>query len=256
MTVSMQISEQGIGVLRVDRPEVYNALNMSAMYDFRNLIIDASQNQNIGVLIITGVDRAFIAGGDLKDLHTRTSLADGEELTQVMTDALTHLEGLPFPTIAAINGPARGGGAEISLACDLRFMDREADMGFVHINLGLTPGWGAGQRLLHLVGYSRALELLITGRIIDANEALQLGLINRVSQPGQVLNAALNFSRDIVSKPRHALFAAKRILRAGCIFPPQTAATYEQAEFPPLWVSQEHTLAVNKFLNRKKNSND
>jgi enoyl-CoA hydratase len=133
-------------------------------------------------------------------------------------------------------------------------MDRDADMGFVQINLGLTPGWGAGQRLLRLVGYSRALELLITGRIIEASEALQLGLINQVTQPGQVFNEALDFSRDIVLKPRQALYAVKRILRAGSIFPSETAATFEQAEFPPLWISPEHTQAVKKFLNRKRNS--
>jgi len=256
MTVNIQITDEGIGVLQVNRPEIYNALNMDAMYDFRNLILDASKNQKISMLIITGVDRAFIAGGDLKDLHTRTSLADAEEITQVMTEALEYLEALPFLTIAAINGPARGGGAEISLACDLRFMDIDADMGFVHINLGLTPGWGAGQRLLRLVGYSRAMELLITGRIVNTSEALQLGLINQVTQPGQVLNTALDFSREVLLKSHPALLAVKRILRAGCILPPATASSFEKAEFPPLWVSQEHTLAVNKFLNRKRNSND
>lgn len=252
MSVRLEFPEDGIGKLIVDRPHIRNALDWASMHKFNDVIEDAYSYPELRVLIVTGAQDAFIAGGDLKNLHTSTSAKDGTRLSRLMTSALTRLEALPCPTIAAINGPARGGGAEISLACDIRIMDVNADMGFVQIKLGLTPGWGAGQRLLHLVGYSRAFELLVTGNILNAEEAHRIGLINQLAAPGMALKDSIALSREISTRPFPTIRAMKRILRAGMTLPTETAAQLEGTEFPALWAADEHINAVNEFLNRKK----
>lgn len=251
MSVSLQVKQAGIAVLQVERPEVRNALNWEAIHAFSESIDHAHSLKDLRALIITGSKQAFIAGGDLKELHSYSTPADGERLSATMREALDRLEALPCPTIAAMNGPARGGGAEISLACDLRFMARDADVGFVQIQLGLTPGWGAGQRLLRLVGYSRALEWLVSGQILSAEDAYKWGLVNRLTPAGQALQSALDLARQIAEQPFQSVLAIKRLLRAGLYLQPEMAWAIEQAEFPALWASEPHLQAVQRFIDRK-----
>ncbi|HEY61855.1 MAG TPA: enoyl-CoA hydratase/isomerase family protein [Anaerolineae bacterium] len=256
MSVTLEIQPSNIGVLTINRPHVRNALDWDAMDSFRECIETAHEDSKLRALILTGGGNAFIAGGDLRALHENTSQKDGIRLSGVMTNALNRLEALPFPVIAAINGPARGGGAEIALACDFRIVAQDTTFGFVQINLGLSPGWGAGQRLLHIVGYSHALEILMTGRILDANEMQTLGLANRITPKGQALIGAMDLAKEISKKPANAIKALKRMLRTGISTPRSTAELLEQSEFPPLWNSEEHILAVEQFLNRKKKSEE
>jgi len=252
MAVILELIEDRVAVIRIERPEVRNALDWKAMQDFRSRIEEAHALRDLCALIVTGSDKTFIAGGDLKALHKYTSQEDGQRLSKVMSTTLNRLESLPCQTIAAINGPARGGGAEISLATDLRIMSTDADLGFVQIELGLVPGWGAGQRLMRLVGYSRALELLTTGCILSAEQALSYGLINTLTLPGEAQDKAIELGRDIAAHPIDAVRAIKRMLRGGLYLPPTTANFMEQSEFPPLWASEEHNRAVQRFFERKK----
>ena len=251
MSVSIQIIEAHIGLLLVDRPQVRNALDWESMQAFSDCIQQAKNMPDLRVLLLSGSSGTFIAGGDLKALREHITPADGERLSSLMTDALTQLEELPCATIAAIDGAARGGGVEIALACDLRVAASDASLGLVQINLGLTPGWGAGQRLLHLTGYSRAFELLASGRVLSAQQALQYGLLNLLAPAGEGFSGALALARQLAEKPAAALQALKRLLRAGLNQPAQTAASLEQAEFPALWASSEHIQAVKRFLDRR-----
>lgn len=250
MTISFSTPSPGITVLQIDRPQVRNAMDWESMVSFREHIEQAYSLPDLQALIVTGSDGVFIAGGDLKELSRFKSTSDGQRLTSLMTTALQRLEGLPCPTIAAMNGPARGGGAEISLACDFRVMAEDADLGFVQIRLGLTPGWGAGQRLLRLVGYNRAFEWLVTGKIIRAQEAHSHGVANRLAPPGEALPVSLDLAREIASQPIQVSRALKRLLRASQLLPASTAAYFEQAEFPSLWSGGAHLQAVDKFLGR------
>lgn len=251
MPVSLKSIEGGITILKVDRPQVRNALDWDAMHAFRDCVESAHSIPDLRAFIVCGSNEAFIAGGDLKALHKFTSQDDGLRLSREMSSTLERLEALPCPTIAAINGPARGGGAEICLACDIRIMSTNADIGFVQIILGLVPGWGAGQRLLRLVGYSLAMEWLSTGRILSADESLAHGLVNSLTPTGQALSAAIDLAQVVASNSMHAVRAVKRILRAGLYLPPSTAASFEGAEFPPLWAADEHKKAVHRFLDNK-----
>jgi enoyl-CoA hydratase len=251
MSVTLEIIEPHIALLRVDRPQVRNALGWESMVAFNQAVEQAHKLQDLRALILAGSREAFIAGGDLKALHGATTQADGLRLAKMMGGPLKRLEALPCPTLAAMNGPSRGGGAEIALACDLRVMGAAADFGLVQVTLGLTPGWGGGQRLLRLVGYSRALEWLATGKILTAQEMLAHGLANRVSPKGRALEAALELAREIAVQPLNAVRAIKRLLRAGLMLPGQSAARVELDEFPTLWASEEHLQAMKDFLERK-----
>lgn len=251
MAILLETSYPGIAILRVNRPEVRNALDWEAIDAFGEAIEQAHALPDLGALIVTGTGNTFIAGGDLRVLAGYPSAADGERLSSLMSAFLRRLEALPCPTIAAVNGPARGGGAEISLACDMRILAEDADLGLVQVTLGLSPGWGAGQRLLRMAGYSRALEWLVTGRILNPQEALAYGIANRITPAGMALQSALSLAQDIARQPRSTVAAIKRLLRAGLMLSPDSAAALEQAEFPPLWAAGAHLQAVERFLNRK-----
>jgi len=252
MPVRLESVEPGIACLRVNRPQVHNALGWEAMDRFVACVEEAHRTAGLRALIITGSGRSFIAGGDLRELHNHPSPQDGKRLSAIMTSALRRLEALPCPVIAAINGAARGGGVEIALACDLRVMAGDATLGLVQVTLGLTPGWGAGQRVLGLIGYARAMELLATGRIVDASEALSLGLVNRVTPAGEAFEGACALARSVASQDVGAVAAVKRLLRAGMELSPSAAAVAEQDEFPALWATEAHVNAVTRFLERKK----
>jgi enoyl-CoA hydratase len=250
MPVTIERIENEFALLEVNRPQVRNALDWQAMEDFSACIEQVHGMEDLRALILSGRGKSFIAGGDLKALRDHGSQADAVKLMRLMGSALNRLEALPCPTIAAINGPARGGGAEIALACDLRVMSANADIGLVQITLGLTPGWGAGRRLLHLVGYSTAMELLMTGQVLRAEEARALGLANRIVPPHAAKSGALDLAREISQMPAAAAHAVKRILRAGVMLPPGPANALERSEFPPLWAAEEHHQAVERFLKR------
>jgi enoyl-CoA hydratase/carnithine racemase len=251
MPVKYTQLEAGIARIEVHRPEVRNALDWEAMEQFSTAVEQAWQANDLRVLIVSGYGKSFIAGGDLKALHTHTARSDGQRLSTLMTETLIRLEDLPCPTIAAVNGPARGGGAEIALACDLRVLAEDADLGFVQIRLGLIPGWGAGQRLLRLAGYSRALEWLSTGRVLSAEEAFQHGLANRVVPAGQAVAGALDLARGFAAQAPLAIQAIKQLLLGGLHKPPAEAAEFEQSLFPDLWAGSDHLQAVEAFLRRK-----
>ncbi|MBE2183305.1 MAG: enoyl-CoA hydratase/isomerase family protein [Anaerolineae bacterium] len=243
-------AEFPIGILTFNRPERLNALDSEAMTLFASQI-RALQNEPLAALIITGAgDKAFCSGGDLADLAARRSAADAESMIALMGDALIALENLPYPVIAAINGYALGGGSEISLACDLRILDANARLGFVQAKRGLTPGWGAGQRLMRLVGYSRALDLLLNATILSAADAQSLGLANRLAPAGEALPAALEYAAQIAALDPAVIRSLKTLLRAGLTLPYEQALQTERQLFPPLWVGAAHQRSLDEFLNR------
>ena len=255
--ILFEVDGRGIGTLTINRPHVHNALNWSAMRAFGNAVEQAHElaypgTTSLHALIVTGSGSSFASGGDVFELQDYPTRADGLRLATQMGDSLARLEALPCPTIAAINGSARGGGAEISLACDIRLMSNKADIGFVQARLGIVTAWGGGQRLLRAVGYARALDLLATGRVLQAEEALSLRLVNRLTPPGEVHEAARCLAEQIAANPPAATQAAKRILRLSLTHTEGLAMEAERAEFPPLWDTQFRRDAVKRFLARRK----
>ncbi|NJN43598.1 MAG: enoyl-CoA hydratase/isomerase family protein, partial [Anaerolineae bacterium] len=234
----------------VNRPQVRNAFNWATMESFADLVEDFHTQTNMRALIVTGIGKAFVSGGDLSELQHFPLPEHGARLAQIMGDALQRFEELPCPTIAAINGPARGGGAEVAIACDLRVIAEDADIGFVHTRLGITTAWGGGQRLLRTVGYARALELLTTGRVLSASDAYELGIVTTIAPTENSLPTAYEIAQRIAANPAECVQATKRFLRVGLTTSEPAALAAERAEFPALWDTDFRRQAVQKFLNK------
>ena len=248
----------GLVILTFNRPQSLNALDLAMMRRFAALVADLQSDAHLRAVVLTGAgSEAFCSGGDLYELSRYPTADDALSFITLMGNALLDLERLPVPIIAAINGYALGGGSEIAIACDLRFVDQAAQMGFVQINMGLTPGWGAGQRLLRLVGYSKALRLLTSGHIMEASELLALGLADKVVEPGQALNAALYYARrHIIRQPPAVVRSIKALLRAGLEQPYEQALGTDRHLFPALWADKPHLEAVDHFLKRQQTKKD
>ncbi len=250
--ITLHAHPNGVYTLTFNRPEAMNALNRAAMLQFADVIRQLETDAALRALIVTGAgEAAFCSGGDLVELRAQPTEADARAMIDLMGDALHALERLPVPVIAAINGYALGGGSEIALACDLRIVDEAARMGFVQINMALTPGWGAGQRLARLVGAPRALELLLDGQPLNAEGLLALGLANEVAPRGKALEAALRRAQAVAERPPQVVRAIKALLHAHRTLPYEAALQAERDLFPPLWAHPDHLQAVEAFFARQ-----
>jgi enoyl-CoA hydratase/carnithine racemase len=250
--INLSINHEGIGILKIDRPSVRNALNWATMNAFASAIETAHRSRDLKTLILTGAGTSFVSGGDLSELVHYPRREDGLRLATIMGDALKRLEELACPTIAAINGPARGGGAEMAVACDLRIISEDADIGFVHARLGIITAWGGAQRLMRLVGYANALELMTTARVLSAKEAVRLGLASLMTPVGQALAEAKKLATEMAANPPAAVQAAKRALRNGLMQSLEQALISEREEFPALWDTDFRRKAVARFLDKSK----
>ena len=245
--------DDGIALLEINRPQARNALNWEAQDLFAHAVRRIAQSAAARVVIITARgDQAFVSGGDLQELAQAPGKEDGLRLSEVMTHALDQLAQLPLPVLCAINGDAVGGGCEIVTACDLRLMARHARLRFGQVQVGLSTGWGGGRRLVAQIGQSRATDLLLTGRPVDAAEAHALGLVQRVvDAPGTVREAALALARDLQRLPADALATLKDVIRVAATSTPDMAAAHEQARFLALYGSSNHREALRAFVEKR-----
>lgn len=242
----------GVACLVINRPERRNALNSAGMAAFAQAVAALAADASIRAVVVTGQGHeAFCSGGDLAELREKRSAADGLALAAGMGDALQDLSALPVPVIAGINGYALGGGSEIAVACDLRVADTSARLGFVQVHMALTPGWGAGQRLAALVGIPKALEILLSGEVLDASAAATMGLVNRVVPHGTAREAALAWAREIATRPPAAVRGIKALLTAARTQPHAQALATERGIFPALWEAPAHWQAVEAFFARQ-----
>jgi enoyl-CoA hydratase len=190
-----------VAVLTISRPSVLNALDIQTIDDLRRAVLELKREAATRVVIITGSgDRAFVAGADINELAD-ISPAQAKELAQRGQHVFDLIENLGKPVIAAINGLALGGGCELALACTLRIAAATAKLGQPEINLGLIPGYAGTQRLARLVGKGAALDLLLTGRQVMADEALRLGLVNRVVPAASLMAECRTLAMELATKP-------------------------------------------------------
>jgi enoyl-CoA hydratase len=209
---NLQVAREGATALvTLDRPQSRNALDSATLDDLRRALLDVGQDAAIRAVIITGAgEKAFAAGADLRELAAMTPSAL-QELAQRGQAVFTLIENIDKPVIAAINGVALGGGCELALACTVRLAADSAQLGQPEVNLGLIPGFGGTQRLPRLIGRGRALDLLLTGRIIDAAEAFRIGLVDRVIPASALLHEARALAKLLSDK---APLAVRGILEA------------------------------------------
>ncbi len=205
--------EDGVAVVTIDRPDALNALNGELLFELAAAFDLAESDMAVRALVITGAGRAFVAGADVANLANLSDAFSGREASLSGQDVMNLIAALPFPTIAAINGFALGGGLELALACDLRVAAKTAKLGLPEVGLGLIPGYGGTQRLPRLIGAGRALDLILTGRHVGADEALAMGLVNRVAD--DALEEAVALARLMLRNAPIAIGLAKEALVRG-----------------------------------------
>jgi enoyl-CoA hydratase len=201
--------EDAVAVLTIDRPEAMNALDVGTLEELRDRLVEVRDDDGIGAIVLTGAgDRAFAAGADIKYM-SGLSVDEAKEWGGLGHEVGELLETVSKATIAAVNGFALGGGCELALACDIRYASSTAKLGQPEVNLGIIPGWGGTQRLARVCGLGIAKELILTGRVVDADEALRIHLVNAVFQPSELMEKTLEAAQLIASKGPLAIAAAK-----------------------------------------------
>ena len=204
-------SEGGVAVLTLDRPDALNALDRELLAALRERLRELADDASTRVVVLTGAGRAFAAGADIKEMAEMTVL-QAREWSDFGQECCRLLETMRKPTIAAVNGFALGGGCELALACDLRYASETARLGQPEVNIGVIPGWGGTQRLARATTEGFAKELVLTGRMVEAPEALERGLVNAVYPAEELLERALAVARDLAGKSPVALAYAKEAL--------------------------------------------
>jgi enoyl-CoA hydratase len=245
-------THEGIRTLTVDRPEKLNALNAAVLEALDARLLEAQEETDLRCVIVTGAgDKAFIAGADIGELARLTPL-DGREHALRGQAVLDRIENLPFPSIAAINGFAYGGGLELALACTLRVASENAKMGLPETSLGILPGYGGTQRLVRLLGKAKAAELVLTAeKGITATEALRLGLVNRVVPAGQALTAAFALGQTIAKNGPIACRYALEAIRRGVEMPLAEGLAYEATLFGLCASTEDMKEGMKAFLEKR-----
>jgi enoyl-CoA hydratase len=201
--------KENIGTLTINRPDKLNAISNELTAELHSLLGELEKDEELKVLIITGTgDKAFVAGADIKELVDRDARI-GRRVSRERQEVFSRIENLPVPVIAAVNGYALGGGLEIALACNIRLCSEKAQFGAPEVKLGIIPGDGGTQRLPRLVGLGRAMEMIITGDFIDAQEAYRIGLVNKVFPHEELMDKAMELAQKIASRPPLAVKYAK-----------------------------------------------
>ncbi|MEV8157566.1 enoyl-CoA hydratase/isomerase family protein [Kocuria salsicia] len=239
----------GTALVTVNRPEVRNAINATVLQALTRTLEELAADEDVQVLIFTGAgDKAFVAGADINELAVRTP-RDGLKAT--MQGVYEQVEQFPKPTIAAVNGYAFGGGHELALACDIRVASTNAQFALPETGLGIMPAAGGTQRLAKLVGLGRATEIILTGRRVKADDALAMGLVTDVVEPGELLDTARETANAIMSKGPLAIQLAKTVVRHGFDVDHQTGILLERLAQSVLYSSAEKTEGTNAFLEKR-----
>ncbi len=244
--------ESGVAVLTVQRPERLNALDTHTLDELWQAALDLQKDDAVRSVILTGAgDRAFVAGADLNEIARDTP--DGARQRALHGQRVFDLiEHLGKPVIAAVNGLALGGGCELAMACTLRLAADSARFGQPEINLGLIPGFAGTQRLARLVGRTKAMEMILTGEPITAQEALAIGLVNRVLPPAELMPRARSLAADLAGKPRVALRYALDAVNRGIEMPFADACQLEAALFGMVTTTEDMREGTKAFLEKRK----
>jgi enoyl-CoA hydratase len=240
-----------IGTITINRPQVLNALNIDTLEELIKAIQELENDQTIQVAIITGKEKAFIAGADIKQMREMNTL-QAKEFGTLGHRLMHNIEQSRLPFIAAVNGYALGGGCEMMMACDIILASTNAKIGQPEINLGIHPGFGGTQRLPRLIGNIKAKELLLTGDTIDAQEAYRIGLINKVIEPQNLMEETEKLAQKILTKSGVQTSFIKELVNKGTNIDLPSANALEIASFCASFATEDQKEGMTAFLEKRK----
>ena len=240
-----------VGIITINRPDKRNALNIKTREEGAALLDELRNDPSIGVVVITGAgDKAFIAGADIAEFAGRTAMMQRDVMTA--RSLFTALDTFPKPIIAMINGYCLGGGCELALACDIRIASETASFGQPEINLGIIPGGGGTQRLTRLIGEGKAMEMILTGEIIDAKSAYALGLVNHVFPADQLQAKTMEIANRIAEKSPIAVSLAKEAVKLASRSTLDEGLRREVDLFALCFSTEDKNEGVSAFLEKRK----
>ncbi|MEM2518362.1 MAG: enoyl-CoA hydratase-related protein, partial [Candidatus Bathyarchaeia archaeon] len=240
-----------VGIIYLNRPRRANALNITFLKEIDDALSVLEEDADVRAVMITGVGRNFCAGADISMFASgRPELV--VETSQFGHKVLRRIELYPKPVIAAINGPALGGGFELTLACDLRIISDKAFMGLPELNLGITPGWGGTQRLAYFVGVSRLKDIIMLRRNIDAKQALELGLVSEVYPSEEFMEKAVEFAQKVAELPPLAVRYLKKVVALGVMPSLETGCFIESTVSGDISLSREVAEGIQSFMYKRK----
>jgi enoyl-CoA hydratase len=241
-----------VATITIDRPEARNALNLEAMAALDAALAEAAGWDVHAVFLRGGGDRAFVSGGDVKELESIREEGFALDMARRMRATLDRIPGLPMPVVAIVNGHAIGGGAEVAVACDYRLAADDVRIGFTQATLGLMPAWGGIERLVQAIGRGRALHLLTTGRTIDAAEAWRIGLFEETAPRAELEQRVATLAEELSAVPLPALAGIKRAAEAAQPYARAELAERATADFARVWVDDEHWQAMDRAQSRRR----
>jgi enoyl-CoA hydratase len=248
-TITFTVADR-IATVTINRPDKLNALNERVIAELGDAISAARDDRSIGGVILTGAGRAFVAGADIAELERHGAIA-AKLLAQRGQSVFRQFETSPKPTIAAVNGFALGGGCELAMACHIRLASESAKFGQPEVKLGIVPGYGGTQRLPRLIGKGRALQLLLTGEMIDAHEACRIGLVNQVLPPAELIPAATRVLKAILANGPLAIAHCIEVVNSGYDLPLADALTLEATAFGLLAATADEKEGTRAFLEKR-----
>jgi enoyl-CoA hydratase len=251
-TLSLQI-DGATAFVTINRPDKLNALSSNVLDDLRHLITDLRVRDDVRVIVLTGAgEKAFVAGADISELAALNDAEVGREFAQNGQAVFSLIESSPKPVIAAVNGFALGGGCELALACHIRICSENAKFGQPEVNLGIIPGYGGTQRLTRVLGRTLATDLILTGRMMDAREALEQGLVARVTPPADLIPTARTMAETIAAKAPLAISAALESIVEGIDETIEEGLGREAERFGFLTTTEDFHEGTAAFLEKRK----
>ncbi len=248
----VNFEQQGaVAILTINRPEALNALNSQVLSDLDEAIAKVEAADDVHAVIITGAGRSFVAGADIGEMKG-FSARDGKQFGVHGGGVFLKLENLSKPVIAAVNGFALGGGCELSMACDIRIASEKAKFGQPEVGLGITPGFGGTQRLPRIVGISKAMELILTAKVINAAEAERIGLVSAVYPPEELMDKALELANAICANAPIAVAESKRCIRMGMQTDIATGSAFEAEAFGVTCGTEDKNEGMGAFLEKRQ----
>lgn len=246
--------EGNVAVITINRPKALNALNTETLLELNNVLKAVESEDDVYAVILTGAgEKAFVAGADITEMKSMT-VVEGRKFGKLGNEIFRRLENLEKPVIAALNGFTLGGGCELAMACDIRIASTKAKFGQPEVGLGITPGFGGTQRLARLVGMGMAKELIYTGKMIDANEALRIGLVNKVFEPEKLMEEATALANSIAGNAPIAVRLCKSAINRGIQCDIDTALMYEAEVFGECFATEDQKEGMSAFVERRAKS--